>query len=58
MYLWIVLIHKLRKKKKKNLSFWRQARLMGLDVAVWSVSEIDKMKYHKSIFQHYGSPGK
>lgn len=44
MYLWTVLIHKLKKEKK--LSFWRQARLMPLDVAVGSVNEIDKMKYH------------
>lgn len=56
MYLWIILIHKLRKEKttttnKQKKLILEQARLMGLDMAVGSVSEIDKMKYHKSIFQ-------
>ena len=45
------------KKKQKQANkqteklILEQARLMGLDMAVGSVSEIDKMKYHKSIFQ-------
>lgn len=58
MYLWIILFHNSERKKKQKQAnkqteklILEQARLMGLDMAVGSVSEIDKMKYHKSIFQ-------